>query len=120
MIIIRSEKEAAVVAALDKLFQGDESVSILQSEDEVTMEELAASMAFNAKQSRIYIGRLERNTRKLDESMRAIERYLEPMAAYFAYLLAETGIDEVGANDLRRKREIREQTIHTPKIDGTR
>jgi hypothetical protein len=35
-------------------------------------------------------------------------------------LLAETGIDEVGANDLRRKREIREQTIHTPKIDGTR
>lgn len=105
MILIRSDDDAATTAAIERALKGQE-VDIFQSDDETyTTEELLKMLAYNAKQTRIYVGRLERNTRRLEEDVRSVSRLLEPLATYMTYLLAETGDDPVLLEQLRKNRE---------------
>lgn len=124
MIIIKSPDEAATTAAIERALQGHDDVEIFQSEeDEYSTEELMTMMVYNAKQSRVYIGRLERNTRRLEEDLRQMLRYLEPLATFATLMIIEQGEDVELLNDLRKKREQKiayEAAKNPPTIGGGR
>jgi hypothetical protein len=89
LIIVKGDDEAAIVARIEKELRG-EDIEIFQSDDtEYSMEQVLAFLGYNAKQTRIYVGRLERNTRRIEEDIRASSRLLEPMAAFFTIMLEE-------------------------------
>lgn len=52
-----------------------------------------AVLAYNAINTRKYTGRIERNTRKLEEDIRHISKQLEPVAGFFTMLLEEAMAD---------------------------
>lgn len=90
MIIIKGQDEAAIVARIESELKGEE-VDIFQADDtDYTMEQVLAFLGYNAKQARVYIGRIERNTRKVDEDIRATNELLVPISMYFSYLCQES------------------------------
>lgn len=106
MIIIKSPDEAAATAAIERALQGQDDVEIFQSEDdEYTAEELMTMLAYNAKQTRVYVGRLERNTRRMEEDLRQMGRLLEPLATLATSIIVEQGDDAELLSTLRRERE---------------
>lgn len=93
-LIIKSDNESAIAAAIERQFK-DGELEILQSEDEqYTTEEILRFLAYNTKQLRVYVGRLERNTRRVDDGIGDLIKTLEPISAFFTFLLAENGVDE--------------------------
>ena len=120
MIIIKSQDDAATTALLERALKGQD-IDIFQSDDdEYTPEELMSMLAYNAKQSRIYIGRLERNTRRLEEDMRSVARLLEPIASLATYQLEQTGepMGILHGARVRREAEVAKQSVLSPNLKG--
>lgn len=89
MIVITGQNEESLIGQLESVLK-DEEVSMYIADDEAfTLEQLASMGVFNLQKTRQYVGRLERNTRKIDESIKDVGSMLEPVTLFFQILLDE-------------------------------
>lgn len=109
MIIIKGDDEAAIVARIEKELKGEE-VDIFQS-DETTysMEQVLGFLGYNAKQARVYIGRIERNSRRLEENIRDTNSLLEPISMYFSALVEDSFPEQMLTLQQRTNKKARER-----------
>lgn len=104
IIITNAEDEAKLAAELSRTLGPD--VEVFQSseeDDDFTVEQWLGILAYNARQSRTYVGRLERNTKAIGEHLRSIATEME-----ISNVLASTGLtDEEIEEAIARRWHIR-------------
>jgi hypothetical protein len=107
MIIIRAnteQEEQEIAALVEQALKGRE-VDVFQNENaEHTVEDIMTFLAYNTKQVRVYVGRIERNTRLIEQELRQIGRYLAPVSALATAYLIEKGDNERLLHQLERER----------------
>jgi hypothetical protein len=110
MITIRANDEQKVVALLHSAL-ADQEVELFQSDEseEVTIETILASLAYNARKTREYVGRLVREENHIEAELHQLNLYLEPLATYATHLLAET---ELSQEELIEQRRLRENRVY--------
>lgn len=123
MIIIsaHTEEEEQEIAALLEQTLKDRDVQLLQNDgQELNIEATAQSIAYNAKQLRIYTGRLERNTRNIEQTFRKLEAHLGVIASYVLTLIIEQGDDPETLKRLLSQREwrIQQDAMTNPPVIG--
>lgn len=98
MIIISGGDDSRMREIIkNALTEADEPFILTEDESDIISTEQAISLiVYNASKIRTYLGRLERNTRKLEEDLRhqaehveQISQFLEPQAVYFESRLPE-------------------------------
>jgi len=99
MIVVRYKDEIAyeVMRAIEHALKGYEA-EIVETDEEVNELEIMASIAFNLRKSRQYVGRLERNTSNLHVQLRDLTDTLIPLSMlakeYLEQIEAEKELDQ--------------------------
>ena len=119
MIIIRAEseqEEQEIAALLEQTLKGRD-VDVFQNDnDEHTTEDILTFLAYNTKQVRIYIGRIERNTRSIETQLKEVNKNLAPLAAYATRELIDSGDDPEFLKRLERQRTLSRLDPHEGEI----
>jgi len=109
MITIKGKDEAAIVARIERELKGEEVDIFLSDDIDFSLEQVLAFLGYNAKQTRVYIGRLERNSRKLEEDVRELNALLTPMSMFFARMIEDMYPDHMLPQSIRVNKERRER-----------
>jgi len=117
MIIIQpqnEDEERNILTAVEKALRGVDA-DIYASDEGGSIEEIAAYIAYNTKQQRIYTGRLERNSRRMQEELTGLNRLFEPVSAFFAELMEqEVPKSSLSLDDMKR---IRKKLVEEGKVE---
>jgi hypothetical protein len=92
MILVTSNNtnsEEEIVKKVEAALRNEEVSVFIADDESFTIEQLMSMGVYNLLKTRTYVGRLERNTRKMDEGLDDLRDLLAPVSVYFSKLLED-------------------------------